>query len=84
VLWEALAPVLLGGLLAVGLWRSGYRLPRVPAGDIVVAGHTAIRGAAAWGEAVDRADGWLRQWPVASLSLLLLAIVLSAAMLAWP
>ncbi len=77
-LWAALWPVLLGGVLAVGLWRSGYRLPQVPEGDIVVAGEPAVRAAAAWGEAVERADLWLRQWPVASLSLLLLAIILGA------
>jgi multicomponent Na+:H+ antiporter subunit A len=82
-LWAALPPVLLGGVLAVGLWRSRYRLPRVPEGDIVVAAETAVRATAAWGEAIERMDRWLRQWPVASLSLLLLAIILSAAMAAW-
>ena len=82
-LWAALLPVVLGGVLAVGLWGSGTRLPRVPEGDIVVAGEGAIRMTAAWAEAVERADRWLRQWPVASLSLVLLVIVLSAAMLVW-
>ena len=82
-LWAALLPVLLGGILAVGLWRSEYRLPRVPAGDIVVAGEAAVRATAAWGEATERADRWLRRWPVASLSLLLVGIILGAAMLAW-
>jgi multicomponent Na+:H+ antiporter subunit A len=79
----ALWPVLLGALSTVGLWRSGYRVPRVPEGDILVAGETAARATAAWGGAVERADLWLRQWPVASLSLLIVAILLSAAMLAW-
>ncbi len=78
----ALLPVLLGGLLSVWLARSEYRLPRVPAGDIVVVAQPMIRVSAVWGAAVERADRWLRQWPVASLSLLLLAIVLGAAMLA--
>ena len=82
-LWAALWPVLIGGVLAVGLWRWGDRLPRVPEGDVVVVGETAIRTAITWGEAIERADGWLRQWPVASLSLLTLVIILGAAMLAW-
>lgn len=82
-LWEALWPVLIGGVLAVGLWHWGDRLPRVPEGDIVVAGETAMRAAVTWGEAIERADFYLRQWPVASLSLLTLVIILGAAMLAW-
>jgi hypothetical protein len=69
-------------VLAVGLWRLGDRLPRVPEGDVVVVGETAIRAIITWGEAIERADGWLRQWPVASLSLLTLVIILGAAMLA--
>jgi hypothetical protein len=36
-----------------------------------------------WGAAVERGDAWLRQWPVASLSLLATAILLAAAMLIW-
>jgi hypothetical protein len=82
-LWAALLPVLLGGFLAVGLRRSGYRPPRVPEGDIVVAGEAALRAVAAWGAAVERTDRWLRQWPAASLALLTVAIILCAAMLAW-
>jgi hypothetical protein len=68
--------------LSVWLARSEYRLPSVPAGDIVVVVQPMIRLTAVWGAAVERADRWLRQWPVASLSLLLLAIALGAAMLA--
>ena len=83
VLGAASWPVLAGGILAIGLWRWGDRLPRVPEGDVVVAGEAAMRGIAAWGEALERAEGWLRGWPVASLSLLTLGIVLGAAMLAW-
>jgi multicomponent Na+:H+ antiporter subunit A len=82
-LWTALWPVLIGGALAVGLWRWGDRLPRVPEGDIVVAGETAVRATVAWGEALERADLYLRQWPVASFLLLTLVIILGATMLAW-
>jgi len=82
-LWAALWPVLIGGVLALGLWLWEDRLPRVPAGDIVVVGEAATRATVTWGEAVERADGWLRQWPVASVSLLTLVIMLGVAMLAW-
>jgi multicomponent Na+:H+ antiporter subunit A len=81
-LWAALWPVLLGGVLAVGLWRWGHRLPRVPEGDVVVVGEAAIRATIPCAEAIERADGYLRQWPVASLSLIALVIILGAAMLA--
>jgi formate hydrogenlyase subunit 3/multisubunit Na+/H+ antiporter MnhD subunit len=82
-LWAALWPVLIGGVLGVGLWRWGHRLPRVPEGDVVLVGEAALRATVPWGEAVERADGHLREWPVASLSLLTLVIILGVAMLAW-
>jgi formate hydrogenlyase subunit 3/multisubunit Na+/H+ antiporter MnhD subunit len=82
-LWTALWPVLIGGVLAVGLWRWVDHLPRLPMGDVVVIGEMAVRASISWGKALERADGFLRQWPVASLSLLTVAIVLGVAMLAW-
>jgi len=82
-LWAALWPVLVGGVLAVGLWRWEHRLPNVPEGDLVVAGEAAMRATGRWSEAIERADTYLRQWPVAGLSLLTLVVILTAAMLAW-
>jgi multicomponent Na+:H+ antiporter subunit A len=82
-LWAALWPVLLGGALAVGLWRWGHRLPRVPEGDVVVVGEAALRATVPWAEGIERADAYLRRWQVASLSLLALVIILGATMLAW-
>jgi len=82
-LWAAFWPVLIGGALALGLSRWEDRLPRVPAGDVIVAGEAAIRAVLPWGEAIERADAFLRRWPVASLMLLSLAIVLAAAMMGW-
>jgi len=79
--WSALWPVMIGGALAVGLWQWTDRLPRLPAGDIVVAGEAAARSVLPWGEAIERADAYFRRWPVASLLLLGLLIVLAAAML---
>jgi hypothetical protein len=81
-LWSAFWPCLLGGALAIGLRRVGGRLPRVPDGDIagvVVAG--ATRFARAMGVLLERLDEVLRQWPVAGVALVGVAVVLTALML---
>ena len=78
-LWKALWPVLLGAVLSLGLLRWGERLPRVPEGDVVVLAERAARTSLPFGDALERADGVLRQWPVAGLSLLTLMVVLAAA-----
>jgi formate hydrogenlyase subunit 3/multisubunit Na+/H+ antiporter MnhD subunit len=83
MLWEVLWPVLIGGVLALGLWLWEDHLPRVPAGDVVIVVEALTRATIIWGKAVERVDGCLRQWPVASISLLTLVIILGAAMLAW-
>ena len=80
-LWAALSPVLLGGILAAGLWRWIPRLPSVPEGDIVVVGEAAARASVAWSAPLERAETFLTRWPVACLSLLLVAIILGALML---
>jgi len=78
----ALSPVLLGGILAVGLWRWMPRLPSVPEGDIVVVGEAVVRASVALGTALERAETVLKRWPAACLSLLVVAIILGALMLA--
>jgi hypothetical protein len=80
-LWTALWPVVLGGVLAVGLRRFGHRLPRLPEGDIVALGAPLARTANAFGATLERTEGVLRQWPVAGVSLLALAALLGAAVL---
>ncbi|MGB7840885.1 MAG: proton-conducting transporter membrane subunit, partial [Terrimicrobiaceae bacterium] len=81
-LWKVLWPVLLGGVLTVGLWRWGHRLPRIPEGDVVVASGAVARVAAASSAMLERWDSLIRQWAVASLSLLVVALLLALAMLA--
>jgi len=80
-LWAALWPMLAGGaaVLAVDRWGRG-RLPRVPQGDIAVAIDAAVGVAPKWGGRLERADDVLRQWPAASLALLVLVIAFGAAM----
>jgi Formate hydrogenlyase subunit 3/Multisubunit Na+/H+ antiporter, MnhD subunit len=81
VLWKALWPVLLGGALAMALWRWWRSLPQVPKGDIIVALDGGVRLAVTWGKALERTDGVLRQWPTATVSLLILTVALGAAAL---
>jgi formate hydrogenlyase subunit 3/multisubunit Na+/H+ antiporter MnhD subunit len=80
-LWEALWPVLLGVLLAALLRHWDDRLPSVPEGDLVVAIERSGRWGSAWGEWFERAEGVLRRWPVAGVSLLALLLLLGAVML---
>jgi hypothetical protein len=68
-------------MLAIGLRRWIQLLPNLPEGDIVVAGQGAARATVSWGAAFERADTLLRRWPVACVSLLMVAIVLCAFML---
>jgi formate hydrogenlyase subunit 3/multisubunit Na+/H+ antiporter MnhD subunit len=75
-LWSAVLLVLGGGVLALGL---GHRLPPVPG---YVAIMSPVRtGAVAVARVIERADGVLRRWPVAGLSLVVLVIGFVAAML---
>lgn len=82
-LWAGLWPVLIGALLAAGIWRWAPQLPRVQPGDLVTLGERAARAAVPCSETIERADDYLRQWPAASLALLVLVIILGAAMLTW-
>lgn len=74
-LGKALGPLLLGSIAALALWRWGERLPRVPPGDILVWAAPLTRAISALGAAVEALDRGLRQWPVAGLALLVLALV---------
>jgi formate hydrogenlyase subunit 3/multisubunit Na+/H+ antiporter MnhD subunit len=78
-LWDGIWPMLLGAALAGGLWALRDRLPRIPAGDIVVVEEATFHGLAPLGAAFERADRELRQWPAAGLALLMVALTLVAA-----
>ena len=78
-LWDAIWPMLIGAALAVGLWAVDDRLPRIPAGDIVVAEEAAFRASMSLGPMFERADRGLREWPAAGLALLVIALALVAA-----
>jgi formate hydrogenlyase subunit 3/multisubunit Na+/H+ antiporter MnhD subunit len=78
-LTDAIWPLLVGAALAAGLWAMENRLPRVPAGDIVVAEEAAFRASRSLGTAFERADRAVRQWPAAGFALLVIALALTAA-----
>ena len=50
-LWDAVWPMLIGAAVAAGVWAVGDRLPRIPAGDIVVAEEAAFRASLSLGAA---------------------------------
>jgi formate hydrogenlyase subunit 3/multisubunit Na+/H+ antiporter MnhD subunit len=79
-LWSALWPVLIGGLLSVGLGRNVHKLPRIPSGDVLALAESAVPEAGDLVAAIEGFDRRLREWPVASLLLLVLTIVLVSAM----
>ena len=78
-LWDAIWPMLVGAVVAAGVWAVGDRLPRIPAGDIVVAEETAFRASLSLGPMFERADRGLREWPAAGLALLMVALALVVA-----
>jgi formate hydrogenlyase subunit 3/multisubunit Na+/H+ antiporter MnhD subunit len=78
-LWGATWPMLVGAALAAGLSTLGDRLPRVPAGDIVVAEEAAFRALSPLGALAERLDFGLRQWSAAGMALLAIALALAAA-----
>ncbi len=75
----AVWPMLVGAILAAGLWAADDRLPRIPAGDIVVAEETAFNALALLDAAFDQADRDMRQWPAAGLALIVIVLALAAA-----
>jgi formate hydrogenlyase subunit 3/multisubunit Na+/H+ antiporter MnhD subunit len=82
-LLKTLWPILAGGVLAILLGRGGNGLARTLFGKMVVPiVGPARRMTVALADMIERVDGLLRQWPAAGLSLLVLAILFGAAMLA--
>jgi multicomponent Na+:H+ antiporter subunit A len=80
--WETLWPVLIGVILAAILWRWTDRLPHVPEGDIWGCGQRAARWLAGLGAYVERMEPVMRRWPVASATMLAIAIIFVGAAMA--
>jgi formate hydrogenlyase subunit 3/multisubunit Na+/H+ antiporter MnhD subunit len=70
--------ILPGAALAILLGRWGHAAIFGSAGILA----PARRAGLASGRLISRVDGWLRQWPAAGVSLLVVAILLGAALMA--
>jgi formate hydrogenlyase subunit 3/multisubunit Na+/H+ antiporter MnhD subunit len=81
-LWASLWPVGVGAALAWWLAREGDRLPRIPPGDVAIVIDRGLGAGKRAGAVLLRTDGVLRQWTVAGVSLLLLAVLFGAALAA--
>jgi formate hydrogenlyase subunit 3/multisubunit Na+/H+ antiporter MnhD subunit len=80
-LWAALWPVAIGAGLAFALRGWAERMPRIPEGDIAEAIDHGSRAALGWGTHFDRLDAVIRDWPAATLALLLTAIAFGVALI---
>jgi formate hydrogenlyase subunit 3/multisubunit Na+/H+ antiporter MnhD subunit len=70
----AVWPVLAGAALAALLSRHGERLPRIPAGDLVVLAERAAPALRGLGQAVAGFDAIVARWPVATAAAIAVAI----------
>lgn len=79
VSWSALWPVPLGmGLALAGGWILP-RLPRIPAGDIVVGYEAGALASLGLGRMLERGDAVIRQWTAAGLAVLVIMLLLGAS-----
>ncbi len=76
-LWAAAWPIVVGAVLAILLRRWRSSVPRLPEGDVVVCAPLIVGMAERSGDLLERLEERLRQWPVAGVSLLALAVVLA-------
>ena len=76
--WDGSWPIVIGAGLALGLRRWAASLPRIPEGDTVVPAEAAFKASFGLSGFFESLDAPLRQWPVASLSLLAIALLLAA------
>jgi len=80
-LWSLLWPVLVGGLLSVGLQHYEPRLPRIPAGDVLIFADRARPAARDLAATMEGIDKLLKEWPVAGVLFLTLTVILVGALL---
>ncbi len=83
ILWAASWPILIGIMPMLALWRWGRHLPKMPEGDLIAVGERALQKVIIWGGGLERVEGLLRQWPVAAMMLLALALFMGRTLIDW-
>ncbi len=81
-LWAALWPIGVGAILALLLGRFWELRPRIPEGDVVVVLGPLGRAGAALSRGFARTDALLRQWSVATVVVLGVALLFGAGLVA--
>ena len=81
-LWSASWPVIAGGLMAAVLWPRRAILPNIPQGDFLILAERCVPAARRVAVAFERTDDALRQWPVASMCIVLLVLLTALAVAA--
>ena len=79
VFWDALWPILAGGLVALLLRQRSSLIPSVPEGDVLALASGAARALRHLGAAMERTEAHARQWPVAGVLLLAVTTVILVA-----
>jgi formate hydrogenlyase subunit 3/multisubunit Na+/H+ antiporter MnhD subunit len=80
-LLDAAWPVAVGVVPAIALIKWGHRLPSIAPGDVVLPMARAIHAGCSLGPIFERIDGPLRQWPTATLSLVVIALAMAASIM---
>jgi hypothetical protein len=80
-LWGSTWPVLLGALLAALLYMVRDPVSYASEDQASPGGSDLVRAAGRWSETLERLESELRQWPAASLGLVVVVILLCVTML---
>jgi hypothetical protein len=81
-LWSGLWPVVVGTGLAIALGRFEGRLPQVSPGDVGVAVIALTQAGIDAARLLERADAFVRRWPVSCIALLFVSLVFGCALMA--
>ncbi len=79
--WKAIWPMAIGAALAAAIFWSRLQLPAVPPGDVLhPVGRVLVPSGARLALAIDHLESRTRQWPVAGMLLVLIAVSLAVVM----
>ncbi|HSO48309.1 MAG TPA: proton-conducting transporter membrane subunit, partial [Rhizobiaceae bacterium] len=79
--WKAIWPMAIGAALAAAIFLSRLQLPAVPPGDVLgVMERVLAPAGAGLARAIDHLESRTREWPVAGMLLVLIAVSLAVVM----